>query len=472
MVMDRRSFLRKIAAAGFAAVTTATTRRDRVRARQRTLPAVAKPTRKASANPAKQIPTTTPIKHLVAIMQENHTFDNYFGTYPGADGIPHNTRMPVDPFNPANTDYIEPFHMGDNDVENDDPDHSARTHRRQYNEGRMDGFVHALNLRNQDGRLAMAYYDDRDLPYYWNAADQYVLFDRFFSSAAGGSYLNHVYWVAATGGGMEDRLSGTSLDHLVTIFDRLEERGISWKFYIQNYEPELTYRTVEFFPGNRASQVVWCPLLAFDRFIDDPQLSSHIVHLKEYFKDLENGTLPAVAYIAPSGPSEHPPSNLQSGQRFVRSLIQELMRSDAWESSAFLLVYDDWGGWFDHVPPPQIDEDGYGFRVPALLISPYAKQGHVDHTVLDFASIIKFVEENWGVEPLATRDAQADTFLGAFDFEQPARPPEFIPWERTTGPHSSEPRRAVIYVAYGTALAAAGGLVAWATRRHKSDSHR
>ena len=116
-------------------------------------------------------PTSTPIKHLIFLMQENHSFDNYFGTYPGADGIPSDTCMPVDPFNDNNTECVEPFRIGDNEVELADPDHSDMTHKIQYNEGKMNGFVHALNIRNQDGRLAMGYYDAQELTYYWTIVD-------------------------------------------------------------------------------------------------------------------------------------------------------------------------------------------------------------------------------------------------------------------------------------------------------------
>ena len=342
----------------------------------------------------------------------------------------------------------------------DDPDHSDVTHQLQFNEGKMDGFVYALNQRNQDGRLAMGYYDGQDLPYHWNVADQYVLFDRFFSSAAGGSFANHMFWVSAAAGPEADpRDAQAELAVTPTIFDRLEEQGVSWKFYVQNYEPGLTYRTVEQYPGNRASQVIWAPLLNFDRFLDDPNLSSKIVDLSEYYNDLANGTLPQVAFIVPSGPSEHPPSNLISGQRFVRSLVQALMQSDYWERSAFLWAYDDWGGWYDHVPPPQVDEHGYGFRVPALLVSAYARQGYIDSTTLDYTSALKFIEENWGLEPLTERDANANSFAGAFDFSQPPRAAAIVPFERQASAEPVAPtRRSVIYIAYGAAIVLAMGL--------------
>jgi phospholipase C len=401
----------------------------------------------------------TPIEHFLVVMQENHTFDNYFGTYPGANGFPEGTCMPVDPFDKANTECVEPFHIGDRPIE--DLDHSLGTFRLQYNSGKMDGFVYALNQRNQNGALAMGYYDGRDLPYYWNLADQYVLFDSFFSSEQGGSFGNHMFWVSGQQGG--GRISEEGYD-IPTLFDQLEERGISWKFYVQNYDPGINYRTVDQYPGNRASQVIWVPLLNIPRFLDDPELASHIVDISEYFKDLENGTLPAVSYIVPSGASEHPPSSVRSGQRFVKSLIQGLMRSDSWDTSAFLLVYDDWGGWYDHVEPPQVDEFGYGMRVPALLVGPHVKRGVVDSTVLDYTSIMKFVQDNWDLEPLTERNANAKTFVSAFDFTQTPRPPVLVPFERVVVEQKIEPRRIVIYLAYGGALILAVMMFVWTAK--------
>ncbi len=189
-----------------------------------------------------------------------------------------------------------------------------------------------------------------------------------------------------------------------------------------------------------------------DRFIDDPALSSHIVDLSQYYVDLSNDTLPAVSYIVASGPSEHPPSNIQSGELFTRKLMQSLMTSDSWKSSAFFLTYDNWGGWFDHVTPPQVDANGDGFRVPALLISPYAKRGYIDHTQLDPSSILKFIEDNYGLTPLTARDAGSSGLAEAFDFTQPARVASFISLNRGGDVPKAEPRRHVIYVAYGAAL--------------------
>jgi phospholipase C len=393
--------------------------------------------------------TKTPIKHLIVLMQENHTFDNYFGTYPGADGIPSGTKMPVDPKNPQ-TGYVESWYVGNSTIT--DLSHNSATFNAQFNAGKMDGFVSALNNRNQDGRVAMGYYDGRDIPYYWNLADNYVLFDRFFSSAKDGSFANHMYWVAGVspvadrGQKLSDKLA-----NVPTIFDRLQEAGVSWKFYVENYDPTITYRNLGNL-GNRESQIIWVPLLNIDRFLDDPNLSSRIVDLSQYYTDLRQGTLPSVAYIIPSGASEHPPQAPGTGQRFIKTLIQELMRSNAWDSSAFLMLYDDWGGWYDHVSPPQVDKYGYGFRVPGILVSPYARKGYIDNTQLDFTSILKFIEENWSVASLADRDAKANNFLSAFDFKQAPRQAEFLPLSRDNTALAKKDPTTVIYTVYGLGL--------------------
>ena len=424
------------------------------------------PARAAGSVDAETLPTKTPIKHLIFVMQENHTFDNYFGTYPGADGIPANTRMPIDPANPQ-AGYVEPWRIGETTIQ--DLSHNGQAFRLQFNGGRMDSFVSGLNTLRENGRISMGYYDDRDIPYYWNLADHYVLFDRFFSSAPAGSFVNHVYSVAGTAPGSENPLvDATEMNKLPTIFDRLQAAGIPWKFYVQNYDPSINYRHVEGV-GARDSQVIWVPLLNQDRFIDDPELAGHIVDLKQYYSDLQQGTLPAVSYIVPSGKSEHPPQYPRGGERFVKGLLQELMRSSAWESSAFLLAYDDWGGWYDHVSPPPVDATGYGLRVAALLVSPYAREAYIDHTTLDFTSALKFIENNWGVAPLASRDAAANDLASAFDFAQPPRPPQFLPLAREAIAPVKHAPTTIIYGAYSAALLLAVVVLAVAFLRGSRD---
>jgi phospholipase C len=389
----------------------------------------------------------TPIRHIVTLMQENHSFDNYFGTYPGADGIPPGTCMPVTP-QQGPKPCVKPFRLGGRAVQ--DLGHSRPVFTSQYDGGKLDGFLYSGELEGIGTQPnVMGHYDGSDLPFYWNIAKNYVLFDRFFTSAAAGSVQNHMYWVSGQAGNRLDVIPPNGFGNIPTIFDRLEANHVSWKFYVQNYRPAITYRSRGV--GDSGAQPVWVPLLAYNRYIDDPKLFSHIVDLSEYYKDLHNGTLPAVSYIVPAGSSEHPPGNIKSGERFVRTLINALQQSSAWDNSAFTWTYDDWGGWYDHVRPPQVDRYGYGFRAPALLVSPYARKGYIDHTTLDFTSILRFIEDNWSLPALATRDARAKSIQSAFDFSQAPRPPQFV--SAAVNPPSTYTRaHRYLYVVYGAAL--------------------
>lgn len=426
--------------------------------------------RAAGVFPQKPEPTT-PIEHLMVLMQQNRTFDHYFGTYPGANGVPPGVCLP---FSAAEPDAacVKPYYLGQG--QSADLSHNAALFQRQFNGGKMDGFVYALRERKQDGALSAGHYDGRDLPYYWNLADEYVLFDRFFSSAHAGSNWNRLFWIAGQVAGEEHRIPEAGFGDMPTIFDRLEERGISWKFYVNNYDPELNYRMLKT-SSFLHPQVQWVPLLSFARFVDDPRLSSRIVDMREYFEDLRRGTLPAVSYMLALGATEQPPARPEPGQRFVRRTLQALIQSSAWKSSAFILTYDDPGGWYDHVPPPQVDPYGYGFRVPALLVSPYAKRGYVDSTTLDFTSILRFIEQNYGLEPLSTRDAQANSFENAFDFSKPPRAAEFVSFARgesATGTRQSKPRLAMIYAIYGSVIVLALAVFFWAAVRSRISARR
>lgn len=400
--------------------------------------------------PAADLETQTPIKHFVTVMQENHSFDNYFGTFPGADGYPDGTCLPLSVDDPTG-ECVEPFHVGGQAIL--DLGHSDDVFVAQYRNGRMDGFVSVFHEENERaGKQAMGYYDDRDLPFYWNVAENYVLYDRFFTSAAGGSVRNHFYWVAGHPGNEEaDQLRPEGFDDVPTIFDALQESGVSWKFYVQNYDPSINFRAD--IDGSQAGQLIWAPVLNYNRFLDRPELNERIVPLEEFYDDLANGTLPAVSYMVPSGASEHPPGSIQAGERFIRTLITAIMRSDQWDSTAFMWTYDDWGGWYDHVRPPQVDEYGYGFRAPALMVSAYAKPGYIDSTTLDFTSMLAFIEYNWGIEPLAERDANANLFLDSFDFDSPPRDPVLLTRQREVV-SPTRPRTQAVYLAYGSAVGA------------------
>ncbi|EME61680.1 alkaline phosphatase family protein [Amycolatopsis decaplanina] len=392
--------------------------------------------------------TATPIKHFVTLMQSNHSFDNYFGTYPGADGIPAGTCMRLRKDKPGTADCVRPFRLGDRSP--DHLDHGPATQRAQYADGKMDGFVSAYRERGLDGAAAMGYYDANDLPYYWNVAEKYTLFDRFFSSATTGSRRNRFHWIAGVPTpGDSERVPPGGYGDIPTIFDRLEQAGVPWKFYVENFDPKITFRTPG--TGPRTGQTTRVPLLNFARFLDDPALSGKIVDLTQYYADLRDGTLPAVAYVVASGSNENPPSRVRTGQAFVRGMIAGLAKSRYWPSSAFMWSYDSWGGWYDHVPPPKAGSGGLGFRVPALLVSAYSRRGHVDHTQLDHTAVPKFIEDNWRVAPLGERDARSAGITGAFDFTSPPRPPELVDTDRAAVPAPSR-LASIVYFTYGGAV--------------------
>ncbi|MFF4014325.1 alkaline phosphatase family protein [Streptomyces sp. NPDC001843] len=384
----------------------------------------------------------TPIRHFVYLMQGDRTFDQYFGTYPGADGLPADTCQARDLAHP-HKGCVKPYALHGKAAPAAALAAGKTVIERQYDGGKMDGFVAAYERQGRDGAAAMGHYDRRDLPFYWNAADRYQLFDHFFASARQGTRADRAYWVAG----------GAALSGRTTIFDRLQAAGVSWKFYVEDYDPKQTFRQRS--EGDPATQTVRVPLLDSPRFVDDPELRGHIVDLNQYYVDLEHGRLPAVAYIASSGAGERSARSVPAGQRLVRNLTTQLMLSGYWNSSALLWSYDGSGGWYDHVAPPP----GYGFRVPALLVSPYVPRGRVEHTVFDATSALRFVEENWGLKALGGRDTKATSLGRAFDFRNGPRPADIIP-ATTTAPVALRPvRSAMVYGVYGGAVGIAALLV-------------
>ena len=416
------------------------------------LAALAVPVAAAPASAAVAVKPRTPIEHFVVLMQEGHSFDNYFGTYPGADGIPKGTCMPVDPARRGGR-CVAPFRLGDRSAS---LPHSAVTTAAQQRGGRMDGFVKSqVELGVADPRSPMGFYDGRDLPFYWNLADQYVLFDRFFAASPGGSVSNHLQWLTATSGDPRypDLIPPGGFRRIPTIIDLLRARGVSWKVYVQDYDPSITYRSTG--SDGPTTQATWMPLLSFPKYVDDPAARRHIVDLSELFTDADRGTLPSVAFVVPAASSEHPPGRPQAGQRLVRRIVGSMLLSPLWPSSAFLWTYDTWGGWYDHVRPPK----GRGFRVPALLVSAWARRHHVDHTPLDTTSALRFIEVNWRLPALRPTDRRARTFIDAFDFSAGPRPP-VIPALARTHPPPERVRRSVIYAGYGGAAILAAVLIA------------
>jgi phospholipase C len=415
--------------------------------------------------------TATPIEHFIFLMQGGRTFDNYFGTYPGADGPPPGTCQPRSVGRPREG-CVKPFPLGDRQPP--PLGASSTTITRQYHHGKLDGFVSAYEKQGRNGEPVMGYYDRRQLPFYWGIADRYVLFDRFFSSVPYGIRANRSYWVsAAPPSGGSDAVPAHGYGKLPTIFDRLQRAGITWKFYVQNYDPRQTYRNASL--ANPDTQTSRVPLVNYARFTQDPALRRHIADLSQYYRDLTNGTLPAVAYIASSsGDNERSARTITAGQHLVRNLTTQLMQSRYWNSSALLVSYDGSGGWFDHVRPPGTGPDAFGLRVPALLVSAYAVRGQVNHTVLSYESALGFIEENWGLSPLTARDASANSLTSAFDFATGPRPGTVLP-PLSAAPggqlHAPAAPVAAVYGFYGISAAVIIALLVlaakwpWLTRR-------
>ena len=410
---------------------------------------------------------STPIEHFIFLMQGDRSFDNYFGTYPGADGLPADACLPFVTGRPQ-SGCVKPFSLHGQSAPVMGASRSII--QAQVNGGRMDGFVAAYQARGRDGTPVMGYYDARDLQFYWNAADRYVLFDRFFAAAPYGTRLNRTYWMAAAPPpGATEQIPPDGYGNQPTIFDRLQAAGVDWKVYVQDYDPHETFRTQS--TTDPATQTVRVPLLAYARFVDDPALNSHIVDLDQYYRDVADGTLPAVAYVASSGASERSARSLQAGQNLVRNMTSKLIASRYWSSSAFLWSYDGSGGWYDHVAPPTAGADERGLRVPALLVSPYARRGQVNHTVLDSTSALRFIEENWRLAPLTPRDASAAGLSSAFDFGAKPRRAELIPTDDTTS-HPPLVNVTIIYWCYGAAVLVVVLLLVAAVARPAVDARR
>lgn len=388
----------------------------------------------------------TPVEHFIYVMQGSATFDHYFGTYAGADGTPPDACQPL-----ASADCVEPFAL--HGTEPAPLSDIGGLEGAQYNDGAMDGFAAAFEAAGRDRRAPMGYFDRRDLPVSWRLADDYVLFDRFYAASQLGARTNRSFWVAAAPPRTvaTTDTSAATIDQ-PTIFDRLESAGVSWKFYVQDYDPAETFQARG---GSRpVTQTVRVPLLEQERFVTDPALTSHIVDLAEYRSDLAAGTLPAVSFVAASRSGERSPASIPAGQRLLGGLVDALAASRYWTSSAMLITYDSPGGWYDHVPPPTSADGGLlGFRVPALLVGAHVRSGVVDSTPLDSTAGLAFVEHNWGLEPLSARDAGSIGLGSAFDFAAPARDASII----APAPVSTPPfavRTAPVTWLYGAAAIA------------------
>jgi len=427
------------------------------------------------------------IEHVVIIMQENRSFDSYFGTYPGADGIPMKDGVPsVCSPDPKSKTCVRPYHDR-NDVNHGGP-HGAAASTRDIAGGRMTGFMAAAESGKPctgmdvdptcSGGSApdvMGYHDGRELPNYWHYAHDYVLQDRMFEPNASWSLPAHLFmlseWSANCYIPHEPMSCHDALDRpglpmdFAHVRDKelrklagkpdyswtdltylLHKHDVSWAYYIMTgTEPDCADPDdTDCKPGTLKPRTpgIWNPLPFFDTVKDDGQLGN-IKDLSEFYRAAKAGTLPAVSWICPNGEhSEHPPSEISAGQTYVTGLINAIMKSPDWNSTVIFLAWDDWGGFYDHVPPPKVDKNGYGMRVPALVISPYARRGFIDHQTLSFDAYVKFIEDDFldgeRIDPKTDgrpdpRPDVRENYPGLgdltadFDFSQPPRPPQLLP---------------------------------------------
>jgi phospholipase C len=406
------------------------------------------------------------IQHVVIIVQENRSFDNLFATFPGADGTTWGHMEGRGPVKLREVNLAEKCDFG----------HSYQGFKRDYDGGKMNGF----NLEGDSnisgcpkpaGILPYQYVNPSQIAPYWYMAEQYVLADQMFQTQGSDSYSSHQDLIR--GGTMIDQNQtqslidspsalpwgcdappGTTTSLLVwngsslryerdkgpfpctnkfppsgsyaTMRDLLDAKSVSWKYYSPAVVSQGTGRYWNAF------DTIFAVRYGPEWGTNVPQAPNYE---KQIFSDISAGTLPAVAWLVPDElNSDHPGSGSDTGPSWVASVVNAIGQSSYWNSTAIVIAWDDWGGFYDHVPPPFFDHwGGLGFRVPMIVVSPYARQalpskpGYISHTQYEFGSILRFIEDNWTLGSLNTTDARATSMADCFDFTQPPRAFQMIP---------------------------------------------
>jgi phospholipase C len=356
-------------------------------------------------------PRNLPIDTFVVLMMENRSFDHYLGWLPGADGRQAGLRYSDGKGKTYPTHRLQQY----NGCGFIDPDHSWQGGRTELDGGKMDGF-----LKSDSDVFSIGYYTENDIPFTPHVAKSFTAFDRFFCSILSSTYPNREYMHAGQSYGKVDNSlpsSGGSAGFPdTTIFAALSKAGVSNRYFYTDIPVSALWGQ----PGiARSSQV------------------------QTFYEQAAAGTLPALSFVDPAfngedqGTSgdEHPLADIRVGQAFIADVVHAFMESPQWKRGALFIVYDEWGGFFDHVVPPRVpdlrssrnlnDDFGQmGFRIPAVVASPYARRGHVDHSVYGFESILKMIRYRYGLPPLTPRDLLANNIAAAFDFETM---PDFTP---------------------------------------------
>lgn len=359
------------------------------------------------------------IEHIIIYMNENHSFDSYYGVLGRGDGLTRAKDGTIANYNlDLNGLPVHVFHE-ENTCNPITGDHSWDGEHIAWNNGKMDGFVRA----NDGATNIMGYYDGQQIPFYYGLAKVFPIADRWYSSVMGPTHPNRRYLQAATSAGMVVTSAAWVLEHPTapngTIWDRLDQHGISWKDYMV-----AGVGDIDLWPGSNLSQFL-------------AQTAPHTASSPDDFlSDCRNGTLPQVSIIAPgvSNQYDEGSQDVHNGEAYSYSIINAVMDSPLWNKSVVFFTYDESGGCYDHVPPPPAvapdnippaitvppDQPGtfaqYGIRVPGFVISPYAKRDYVSHVVHDHTSILKFIETKWNLGAMTYRDANADNLFDMFDF--------------------------------------------------------
>jgi phospholipase C len=415
------------------------------------------------------------IDHVVIIMQENRSFDHYFGTYPGVeDGINPNSPPCIPDAETANC--VPTYHDPRDDVLG--APHGEQPALHDMNNGKMDGFVtQAAELRfsacllphdpsctrPNSGVDIMGLRDQRELPNYWTYADQYVLQDHMYEPTFSYTLPAHLFMVSGWSASCTDpadpmtchsqlanpgavpNQSGAKAYTWTDVTQLLYTHGVTWAYYVSpGTEPDCEDNSTWCTPKTQriGSISQFNPLPEFNTVQDNHQLGN-IKTSDNFIAAAQNGTLPSVSWVVPSGTnSEHPHATPSRGTGYVTTMINAAMSGPDWDHTAIFLAWDDWGGFYDGSVPPNVDENGYGLRVPAMLISPYAKKGYIDHQTLSFDAYLKFIEDVFlnGERIDPATDGRPDSrptvrenlpqlgdLTSEFDFTQQPRPPMILP---------------------------------------------
>jgi phospholipase C len=425
--VSRRQFLRRLAA-GCATVLAACTRAVRRPAAPSPRPSPSIQVSEVSSPPPARA-TRWPIGHVVYLMKENRSFDHLFGRFPGVDGV---------------TEAIDggerrTLSQAVQRLPHDLP-HSWSAAMQCWNDGRMNGFT----VTSWSDRYAYTQMREELMPNYWRWAEEFALGDRFFASAHGPSFSNHLFAIAGQAGGAIEnpyrppgssiRTWGCDAPDIVTVEvmdgqgrvdrvrpcfdfptmgDLLTERGIDWAYYSAP-------------PGEKG--YIWSAYSAIRHIRDTEEWEGHVRSVDRLVEDARHGRLPPVTWVTPRFElSEHPEYSFCHGENWTTRVLNALMQGPQWDDMAIFLTWDEWGGFYDHLAPPQLDRFGLGIRVPLLVISPFARRGYVDHQEGEFTSVLRFIERNWDLTWLTERDRYAYDLAGAFDFTQEPRAPVPLP---------------------------------------------